>query len=205
MTGDFLITARWGAFLDWILFSGAVAFTLAALVAFRLGSPRVEQSRNVNWLFLAGASALAAVGMALPLAVHLDARASGVLFAITLVLGIAGTGLVILMARGLGCRAATISIATLLSLGLWSAIGLCVVWEPLFPAGEAGGLHRSAAPIWTATAASTASAIGLVLCVWINLRHLESLPDIGKTVPRFSGGSLSTDSPSCSSSSSGCW
>ncbi len=176
MMGDFLIMARWGALVDWVLFSGAVAFTLAALIAFRLGSPRLDQPRNVNWLLLTGAAALSAAGMTLPLIGHLEARATGAVFAVTILLGVSSTALLILMARGLGFGAAATSLTTLLSAGLWIAIGGCVASSPLFPFGGGTGLHRSLPPAWTMAAASFASAEGIALCIWINLRHLASLP-----------------------------
>ncbi|MBN8710721.1 MAG: hypothetical protein J0I10_15155 [Verrucomicrobia bacterium] len=176
MMGDFLSIARWGAFLDWILFSGAVAFTLAALIAIRIGSPRLGQPRQVNWLLLAGSAALSAVGMTLPLIGHLEARAMGAIFALTILLGIAGTALLILMARGLGIGALAMSLIILLSAGLWCAVGLCVVYGPLLPLGGSVGPRESLSPIWPTVAAASATAVGVALCVWINLRHLASLP-----------------------------
>ncbi|GAT35335.1 histidine kinase [Terrimicrobium sacchariphilum] len=186
MMRDFLIIARWGALLDWILFAGAVAFTLAALIAFRLGSPRLEQTRNVNWLLLAASSALSAIGMVLPLVGHLDMRASGVLFATTIVLGITSTTLVILMARRLDFPSFAVVGTSALSFGVWGAISLCVVYGPQFPLG--GSAIRPGHPLepeWTSLAAAIASMIGIGLCCWINLRHLESLPGYRENRPAF--------------------
>lgn len=175
MTRDFLIIARWGAFLDWILFAGVVAFALAALVAFRLGAPRLQQSRNASWLLLAGACTLAAAGMALPLIGHLETRAAGPLFACAIVLGLACTALLIILARCMDFRLPGLAATVAVSLGVWCVIGICVAHGARFPFGfvKAGlPLH----PAWPALAAGGASAIGVLLCGWVNLRHLRSLP-----------------------------
>lgn len=176
MMRDFLIIARWGAFLDWILFTGAVAFTLAALVAFRLGSPRLEQPRNINWLLLAGASILSAIGLTLPLIGHLEMRATGAIVATAIILGLLSTTLVILLARRLDSPPAAIAASATLSLGVWAAAGLCVVYGPMFPLGGTARFVGSLSPKWVALAAFLASAAGIVLCCWTNLRHLSSLP-----------------------------